>query len=299
MCWRAAAHSLCATMNQATRLQTDNTIRLSDGRTLGYAEYGDPHGKPLMFFHGGGGSRLLGELCHESAVRQQVWVIAPDRPGMGLSDPQPRRRLLEWPKDVIQLADYLGIQTFATLGFSAGGPHALACAAVIPDRLSATIAVASPVPGAPTSGMRLMNRMNLIAPRFSARLFANAMSELVRDPIKSAQKSAGWLSAADQRLYTDPNFTRVVYEATQEGIRGGTAGVALDVKLSFSRWDFDLSEVRNRVYVWHGEDDRMAPVTFGKYAAARLPDCAATFCTGEGHMSILVNRMDEILSVLR
>jgi pimeloyl-ACP methyl ester carboxylesterase len=281
----------------STRDRLNLTLPLADGRTLGYAEFGDPNGKPLMFFHGGGGSRLLGELCHKAALRQGLRVIAPDRPGMGLSDPQPRRRLLDWPKDVIQLADSLGVRRFATMGFSAGAPHALACAAATPDRLSATIVVGCPVPGAATSGVPLMNRIMLLASGWSGRFFANAMSELVRDPVKSARKSAGWFTPADQRVYADPEVARIVYEATREGIRGGTGGVALDVKLSFSRWGFDLREVRNRVYLWHGEDDRMAPVAFGRYAAARLPDCVPTFCPGEGHMSILVNRMEEILVI--
>ncbi len=288
-------------MKELTRLQTDNIIRLSDDRNLGYAEYGDLHGAPLLFFHGGGASRLLGELCHDAAVRQRVRVIAPDRPGMGFSDPYPRRRLLDWPKDVIQLADHLGLGRFATMGFSAGAPHALACAAVIPDRLEATIVVGCPVPGASTSGLPLMNwlvnRMMQLAPGLAGRWFANEMSELVKDPVKSAQKSARWFNEADQRLMADADFSRIVYEATREGIRGGTSGVALDVKLAFSHWGFDLMEVHSHVHLWHGEEDHMAPVTFGRYAAARLPNCEATFCPGEGHMSTLINRMDDILSV--
>ena len=280
----------------STKDRVNQTLPLADGRKLGFAEYGDPDGKPLMFFHGGGGSRLLGELYDKAALRQGVRVIAPDRPGMGLSVPQPKRRLLDWPKDVVQLADSLGLGRFATLGFSAGAPHALACAATIPDRLSAVIVVGCPVPGAPTAGLPLMNRLMLFAVGWSGRFFANAMSELVHDPVKSARKSARWLNAADQRLHTDPDVSRIVYEATREAIRGGTDGVAQDVTLSFRRWGFELGGVRSRVHLWHGEDDRMAPVAFGRYAAGRLPDCVATFCPGEGHMSILVNRMEEMLA---
>jgi pimeloyl-ACP methyl ester carboxylesterase len=287
-------------MREATRLQIDKTIRLADDRNLGYAEFGDAHGVPLLFFHGGGASRLLGELCHEAALRQRVRVIAPDRPGMGLSDPQPQRRLLDWPKDVTELADTLGLRRFAVMGFSAGGPHALACASAIPDRLTATIVIGCPVPGASTSGLPLMNRLMIrtmqLAPGWFGRGFAKEMSELVKDPVKSARKSAGWLSVADQRLMADPGFSRIVYEATREGIRGGTEGVALDAKLAFSHFGFDLRDVHSRIHLWHGEDDRMAPVAFGRHAAALLPDCVATFCPGEGHTSMLVNHMDEILA---
>jgi pimeloyl-ACP methyl ester carboxylesterase len=281
----------------STRDRLNLTLPLADGRTLGYAEFGDPNGKPLVFFHGGGGSRLLGELCNKAALRQGVRVIAPDRPGMGLSDPQPRRRLLDWPQDVVQLADSLGLVRFAAMGFSAGASHALACARAIPDRLTAVIVVGCPVPGAPSSGVPLMNRVMLLAAGWSGRFFARAMSELVRDPVESARKSARWLAAADRQAYADPDVSRIVYDATREGIRAGTGGVASDVTVSFRRWGFDLKDLPDRIYLWHGEDDRMAPVAFGRYAAARLPDCLATFCPGEGHMSVLVNRMEEILAI--
>lgn len=272
------------------------TVPLADGRTLGYAEYGDANGKPLMFFHGGGGSRLLCELLHEAALRRGVRVIAPDRPGMGLSDPQPRRRLLDWPKDVVQLADSLGVQRFATMGFSAGAPHALACTAVIPDRLSATIVVGC-MDRSAFSVVPFMNQLMLLAPGWAGRTFANSMSYMVHDPIKAARRSAAWFGEADRHAFADPEFARIIYEATREAIRGGTSGVALDVKLAFSGFGFSLGEVAGRIYLWHGDDDRMVPVAFGRHAAARLPDCVARFCRGEGHMSILVNRMEEMLAV--
>ena len=274
------------------------SVRLTDGRTLGYAEYGDPDGKPLFFFHGGGSSRLLGELYHEPAIRHGVRVLSPDRPGMGLSDPKPHRRLLDWPTDVVQLADGLGMQRFAAMGFSAGGPHVLACAKVIPERLTAAILVGCPVPGTSLPGIPLMLRLNLMFPRFGGRMFANAMAEFVRDPVKAAQKAGPWFCEADMRLWADPDFGRISYEATRESIRRGRQGVAEDVALVFGRWGFDLGEIKARVHLWHGEEDRLAPVAFGRRAASVLPDCVATFCPGEGHPSTLVNRTDEVLSVV-
>ena len=272
------------------------SAQLTDGRTLGYAEYGDPRGKPLFFFHGGGSSRLLGELYHEPARRHGVRVIAPDRPGMGLSDPQSHRMLLDWPKDVVQLADSLGLQKFAAMGFSAGGPHVLVCARVIPERLTAAILVGCPVPGTPQLPIRY--RLNFAVPRLGGWMFASVMSGFVRDPVKAARKSAPWFCEADMRLWADPDFGRISYEATRESIRRGRQGVADDVALVFGRWDFDLGDIKARVHLWHGEEDRLAPVAFGRQAASVLPDCVATFCPGEGHPSTLVNRADEILSVV-
>jgi len=103
-------------------------LRLNDGRLLGYAEFGDPGGTPVMFFHGFPGSRLEGALGHEAAERAAVRMICIDRPGMGLSTFQPGRRMLDWPADVAALADALGIGRFAVGGVSGGGPYAAVCA---------------------------------------------------------------------------------------------------------------------------------------------------------------------------
>lgn len=116
---------------------TEQVIRLADGRKLGYAEYGDPAGKPLMYFHGLPGSRLEAKLTEPTASRVKARVIGVDRPGYGLSDFKPQRALADWPNDVSELANALGLDRFAVLGVSGGGPYALACARKIPARLSA------------------------------------------------------------------------------------------------------------------------------------------------------------------
>src|SRR5439155_16354079 len=105
----------------------DNVIRLRDNRLLGYAEYGTSSGYPVIFFHGMPGSRLEGALGHEAAIGQNVRLVAPDRPGYGLSDFKRRRRMLDWADDVVELADALGIDRFAVAGISGGGPYVAAC----------------------------------------------------------------------------------------------------------------------------------------------------------------------------
>ncbi len=114
-----------------------DTITLVDGRRLGWAEFGDPQGLPLFYFHGFPASRLEGKLIEAAALRNGIRVIASDRPGYGISDFQPRRRLLDWPCDVKALADRLSIDRFMILGVSGGGPYALACAHAMAPRLRA------------------------------------------------------------------------------------------------------------------------------------------------------------------
>jgi pimeloyl-ACP methyl ester carboxylesterase len=107
---------------------TNNVFRLRDGRALGYAEYGDPGGTPVFFFHGSPGSRLQRHPDASIASELGTRIITIDRPGYGLSDFQPERTLLDWPADVAQLADALHIERFAAIGLSGGGPYLLACA---------------------------------------------------------------------------------------------------------------------------------------------------------------------------
>jgi len=130
----------------------DKKIKLSDGRSLGYAQYGDIHGRPLLYFHGLPGSRLDSSGPAPSAIAEKlgIRVVALDRPGFGLSDFQPERTLGDWPKDVVEAADALSLNTFAVLGLSGGGPYDAACARYISERLTAaTVVGAARAGGAP------------------------------------------------------------------------------------------------------------------------------------------------------
>ena len=119
-----------------------DTIQLSDGRTLAYLDTGDPDGRPIFYFHGGPGSRLQGTFFEEFNRQSGIRMIVPDRPGYGLSDFQDNRTYLQRPDDVRELADRLGIDRFAVLGWSSGGPHAAAVAHGIPERLAVAAIVA-------------------------------------------------------------------------------------------------------------------------------------------------------------
>jgi pimeloyl-ACP methyl ester carboxylesterase len=106
----------------------DRTLRLGDGRRLGYAERGDPGGRPLLYFHGWPGARVEARLADEPAKAAGVRLVALDRPGMGFSDFQRGRTFVDWSADVVEVADALQLDRFAVLGISGGGPYAAACA---------------------------------------------------------------------------------------------------------------------------------------------------------------------------
>ena len=118
-------------------MKEDEQVRLPDGRRLGFGDYGDPAGDPVLFFHGWPSSRYQGKLLHDLAAQRGLRVIAPDRPGVGLSDPLPGRGFASWPGDVAGLADALGIGRFKIYGISGGGPYTLATSAALPERVIA------------------------------------------------------------------------------------------------------------------------------------------------------------------
>jgi len=116
----------------------NQTIKLADGRKLGYDEFGSQDGRPVFYFHGTPSSRLEWQLFGSDALAKalRLRLIVPDRPGMGLSSFAAGRRISDWPADVASLADHLGMQRFAVLGYSGGGPYAVACALALPERLT-------------------------------------------------------------------------------------------------------------------------------------------------------------------
>lgn len=140
--------------------QLDQTLTLSDGRTLGFAEYGSPHGKPLLYFHGLPACRYEIDF-HELGLRHGARIFALDRPGMGLSAFQPNRQLLDWPADVKDFTGKLGLVEYRVLGGSGGGPYSLVCAKALPkESLKGVGVLAGFAPlEAGTQGMSLRSRI--------------------------------------------------------------------------------------------------------------------------------------------
>jgi pimeloyl-ACP methyl ester carboxylesterase len=126
-------------------------ILLTDSRRLAYCDYGPLTGFPVFYFHGTPGSRLEAQLADQAARQHDIRLLALDRPGIGRSDLQPGRKLLDWPQDMAATADQLGLDRFGVIGFSGGGPYALACAYALPERLNFVALVGSWAPVAAES----------------------------------------------------------------------------------------------------------------------------------------------------
>ena len=286
--------------------KVNQRVRLRDGRHLGFAEFGAETGAPLLYFHGWPSSRLEAEAVHPLCLELGVRLIAPDRPGIGLSDFCRGRTLLDFTSDVTQLTQHLGLGRFAVLGVSGGGPYATACAARIPERLSATLLVCSVGPAdAPdaTRDMVAVNRYLLSVarhfPRIAQCLAGACMWAIWRKGEQAIPKQIeARLPPADRQALESQDLRRILTASSAEALRHGTRGAAADGLLYGRPWGFRLSEIHAPVFLWHGEADVIVPATMGRYLAAQIPGCEAHFYPDEGHFSLPFRRCREILQVL-
>ena len=281
--------------------RTNQQIKLRDGRSLGYAEYGAPEGKPVFYFHGFPGSRLDWPLsdADDSAAKLNARIIAVDRPGMGLSGFTRGREILDWPDDVIKLADALQVDRFAVLGISGGGPYACACAFKIPERLTATAIVCGMGPAeAPHmkdgASWTIPGKPSMIR-RLLLMLFAMGLR---KNPDQFVLRSKEKFPELDRLLLDQPEVAKVYVDALREAFRSGIGGVYHEAALYTRSWQFRLQDIPNEVHLWHGELDLNVPISVGHYVADAILNCHATFFEDEAHISLPHNHIREILSIL-
>jgi pimeloyl-ACP methyl ester carboxylesterase len=272
---------------------SNSTSPLRDGRILGLVEYGDCSGKALFYLHGYPGSRVEARLLCEPAEEFGVRLIGVDRPGMGLSTFKAGRRLLDWPADLAELADQLGIDRFSVVGCSGGAPYAIACARKIPDRLSACGIVA----GAGVAGpfLSLLSHWVpwLLTPVF--RPFLRNEEQAAR----SLRLFAGRWAEPDRKAVHTPQIGETLAASLAEAFRQGSRGPAYEATLLGSSWGFKLEDIRySNLHLWHGELDKQVPIAMGRAVAAGIRGCKANYYPDEGHISLIVNRGKEIVQAL-
>jgi len=279
--------------------------RLPTGRSLCFDEHNPGGARPVFYFHGAPSARVdfrLFDVARE-LPRLDLRVLAVDRPGLGGSGAQARRHLLDWPRDVAALADGLGLDRFAVLGWSGGGPYALACGHVLGERVTAVGVVSSLAPlGAPGLAAALgPNRRFLqLARDFPAAtlLQLRAIARLARTPWLAQASLRALFSGRDREALESPEVARAVVDYIAEAMAQGGAGAQEDLAILAGRWGFDPAAVARPVVLFHGEADRNAPVELGRYLAGVIPGCRATFLRDEGHLSIVARHGRAILEAL-
>lgn len=257
-------HRESGSSQASARTSTTRLIRVRDGRRIAVSEYGAADGAVVMlYFHATTSSRLEGLAFHEAARRNGVRVVALDRPSAGRSDPKPGRRLLDWPDDVADVADHLDVERFAVVGQSVGGPHALAVAHALADRVIVAIPMNSLVPIAwdPTLAVDAhpSERFPLLARKAPPLLRAllSVWGLLLRP---KSLNPARWgrllgLPPGDRALLADPPTWRLVSSAIREGTRQDRQIAMRELTLLYDRsgWGFDPYSLSVPVVPFLGE----------------------------------------------
>jgi pimeloyl-ACP methyl ester carboxylesterase len=275
-------------------------IRLRDGRRLAYLDIGSPDGAALLYCHGAPSSSVEINLTvpAELATSLGARIIVPDRPGMGSSDFLPRRRIIDWPHDVIELMDALRIDTFAVLGSSAGSPYALVCGAALAGRVQAVGIVGGLAPAGTTAKEgAFWGSLATHAPALMRSLVR--LQLLVVRGERARQMMAQSFPEPDRTLFEDRQIRDGFIACFEEACRNGPRGVVWEQHLLARPWGFDLRGIKVPVLLWQGERDGNVSAAHARYLAANIPTCRPAFYPTEAHLSIWVNQRREILSELR
>ncbi|KZF25545.1 alpha/beta-hydrolase [Xylona heveae TC161] len=289
----------------------NQTMTLPDGRELGFAEYGSPTGTPVFYFHGDVGSRIEVVEWDKAAKKNDIRIIGVDRPGMGLSSFQPDRKLLDWPKDVRELARHLGITEYRIIGVSGGGPFVLACAYAIPQNelKAAGVVAGMGLWSYGLRGMRVVPRLtwNLTSwmPGAYGKLLDSLLVPAAQNPDisetdKLAAKIVKEFREGDRKYYEqDPYMTTVLRDVLRAGFQQGSKGLVHDIKIMTRHWGFELKDIsQDKVLFWYGLDDENTTPRVGRLMHKEIRQSKLTEYQGTTHFTIMGKHGDKILSEL-
>ena len=274
------------------------TLETADGREIAYALWGDPDGFPMLLLHGTPGCRLERWPDEDLYRRLGVLVVTHDRAGYGRSTRRPGRRVVDEVDDVVALADELGFESFGVTGGSGGGAHALACAALLPDRVVRASCVVGVAPlgsagldqddwlegmdpeNVKEFGWALAGEEVLI-PELEA-LHAEAAARIAEDP--SAILDGFDLSDSDRAELAREERVQIIRESWPENSVHGVGGWADDDLAHLRPWGFDLDRIEVPVLVRYGATDVLVPPAHGEWLAAHVPGCVVKVDDDAGHI---------------
>jgi pimeloyl-ACP methyl ester carboxylesterase len=273
-----------------------------NGKQVGVHEYGAENGFPVFYFHGFPGSRLDGyALSFEDHARKGNFrIIAVDRPGIGLSDYQPERNLLDWSHDIAEIADNLSLDTFSVIGFSGGAPYALSCAAGIPHRIHSVGFISGMGPidykeSKRDNAMLIPRQIGFIR-RFIARFLHKSV---LNRPDRISKNMKRILPRADVEFFSENGGMDKLELFFTENFKQGINGFLKEAEIYGRPWGFKPALIRGRVSVWQGTLDRNVSVRTARRISQEIPDCKANIIAGEGHFSLIGKHLNRILDELR
>src|SRR5919108_3787323 len=269
----------------------EGAVVTPDGRVLAYAERGDRDGLAVVLHHGTPGSRH--DRHPDETVYDGFRIVTADRPGYGGSDRRPGRRVASAAEDTVALVDALGIDSFAVVGVSGGGPHALACAALLEERVTRAAIVVGAAPSDDPDFDFLAGMAEINVREFGAALegrdavereLAPYVEATRADPDAVIDELAAQLPDYDREVFERPPVRVVFRESLLEAVRQGTAGWVDDDLAFAAGWGFRLQDVRTPVHLWQGELDVLVPRSHGEYLARNIREAAFELVPGAGHM---------------
>lgn len=282
---------------------SEHDVRLLDGRNLRILEDGAPNGRPVLVLHGTPGSRLLYRKHVEDATNRGLRLIGLDRPGYGGSTPLRGRRVCDAAADVLSVANDLNLDRFAVWGHSGGGPHALACAALLPDRVVAAASLGSLVPysadgidwfeGLSEGHAAFYRRMISDPSGWEAGLVVDPPDRPPLTPEQFRKDMSAILSDVDKLAFTD-ELVEYFQSHVREGQRGGVAGLRDDSLAWVMPWGFELSSIRVPVQIWHGGQDLMVPYSRGEWLSTHVPHADVHLVPEDGHVTLFEYRIPAV-----
>jgi pimeloyl-ACP methyl ester carboxylesterase len=283
----------------------DRWIELKDGRKLGYAAYGDPDGEPTVYFPGSPGNRLnpfLDAWGRETGIR----FLSVDRPGYGLSTPQPDRPLADLGHDIAELAHQVGLERFSLAGVSGGGPAVLGCAYTLGERIVTSVIISGVAPPqAPRDGLshariKAQAAIDTDAERYGRQMgiglwvAAHLPASILT---RAIAKGTADTPAADRELLARPDIRDLLVASARSMGRGEGRAAAAEMRQLSRPWGFDLGDVPAHVRLWHGSADTSVPIGAARFVAEHLPDGHLSEVPRAGHL-LLFDRWRDIFTGL-
>jgi pimeloyl-ACP methyl ester carboxylesterase len=277
----------------------DAQVSLTGGRQLAYTDIGEPDWFCVLFFHGAPMSRLHLAYLEPQLLAEGIRVVSPDRPAYGGSSPQPGRSMAGWPSDVAALADALGIDRFVVAGHSSGGPYAVACAALLPERVLAGIVLDGVTdmgwPGA-WEGYVESERQLMRLPDEEAAI-AWCVERFGADGSGFLTASDFEFAEPDNALFADEQAGPALMSAIAEAFRQGVAGYAQDIVIQGRPWPFDPDGIAVPVHIVHGELDALLPLAHSRHTSELIPGSTLRVLPGHGHVTT-VSELPTVASAL-
>jgi pimeloyl-ACP methyl ester carboxylesterase len=280
-------------MADVTRPRLEGTIGVRGGRRLGFASFGSPHGRPIVWMHGTPGARRqIPLVAREVADRDGLRIIGIDRPGIGSSTPHVYDDLLDWAADLEIVADTLGMDRIQVIGLSGGGPYTLAAAAALPHRVDkvAVIGGVAPVVGPDAAGGGVVGVARHAAPfvRLGRVPLGLALTAALRIARPFAGSALDLYRVAqpdgDKRLLGRPEFKAMFLDDLLNGSRKQVTAPLSDLLLFSRDLGFRLEDVKQPVLWWHGDHDHIVPFAHGEHCVSRLPNATLHVMEGESHL---------------